>query len=313
LVTGAQGFIGSFLVKYILKNYPKTTVIGITRNSSIKNRLRLEDAWDNSRFQMVYLDFSKDNMTEYFQEVDYVFHVGAKTAVDHSILDPEPYIQSNVIGTYKLLEAARKSRTIKCFFHISTDEVYGSCSGEAFTEDSTLLPGNPYSMTKAASDMFVLGYHNTYGLPTITTRTENVYGIYQGIEKAMPTFIKQLLSGNPMTLYGDGLHQRRWIHVEDKCSALLYLLEYGKIGETYNIAGEGEMTNIQFAEKIAKVLNLPANIEFISDNKIRPGHDKRYAIDVSKLKSLGWKPIYSLDTGFEDVVNWYKNNKYWLL
>ena len=310
LVTGALGFVGSYLCKELLD--AGHSVVGIGRNSSVKNRLRLENSWDNPNFKMIYCDFSKDNVVEYLQDVDYVFHAGAKTMVDHSILDPEPYIQSNVIGTHRLLEAARKSRTIKCFFHISTDEVYGSCLGKAFTEDSTLLPGNPYSMTKAASDMFVLGYHNTYSLPTIITRTENVYGPYQGTEKAMPTFIKQLLEGKPMTLYGDGLHKRRWIHVEDKCKALLFLLNKGKIGEIYNIAGEGEMTNIQFAEKIAKVLNLPANIEFIPDDKIRPGHDQRYAIDVSKLKSLGWEPIYNLDAGFEDVVNWYKQNQFWL-
>ena len=306
LVTGALGFVGSYLCKELLDvgHY----VVGLGRNSSSKNRHRLDGVWDNPNFQMVYLDFAKDNIIQYLDDIDILFHLGAATFVDFSIRDPAPFIESNIIGTYKILEALRKSN-VKKYIQISTDEVYGSCSGEPFTEESPLKPGNPYSASKASADMIAISYHNTYGLHIVISRSENIYGIYQGKEKVIPHFIKLCLEGKPMTLYGDGSHTRRWLHLRDQCSALYTLSQKGKSGEIYNVASEEEISNLDLAKKIAKVLKVPEQIEFIED---RPGHDKRYAIDVSKLKSLGWIPKYSLDTGFEDVVNWYSKNTWWL-
>ena len=306
LVTGALGFMGSYLCKELLNIGER--VIGLNRNSSSKNYLRIDSIKHNPNFNMIYADFSKTNMTEYLDDIDIIYHCGAKSFVNFSIIDPEPFIENNIIGTYNMLEALRKSN-VKKYIQISTDEVYGSCSGEPFTEESPLKPGNPYSSSKASADMLAISYHNTYGLPIIISRSENIYGPYQGKEKVIPHFVKLCLEGKSMTLYGDGSNTRRWLHLRDQCSALYLLSQKGNNGEIYNVASEEEISNLELSKKIAKVLKVPEKIIFIED---RLGHDKRYAIDVSKLKSLGWKPKYTLDTVFEDVINWYKKNQWWL-
>lgn len=312
MVTGAFGFIGSYLTKYLLKNYEDVTVLALGRNTSQKNLRRLDDCLNHPRLKIAFVDFAKENMTEYFDGIDYCIHAGAKTFVDYSIRDPEPFIESNVIGTYNMLEGARKSKTLKKYIQVSTDEVYGPCTGEPFKENSTILPSNPYSSSKSSADSLAYSYFITYGLPVVISRTENNYGPFQGVEKVMPTFIKKILDGEPLTIYGDGTHRRRWLHVEDHCRGLLHLLGKGKVGEIYHIAGEQEITNNELAERILAIMDKPWNVTYIPDHDARPGHDKRYALDVTKLKSLGWTPEYDINKGFKETVKWYLGNQWWL-
>lgn len=314
LVTGVLGFIGSYFAKYTLRTRPDVSIIGVNRNSSQKNLARIQEIMKDPRFTLYYADFSRDPLAEIFKDVDCVFHFGAKTMVDHSIVNPQPFIESNIVGIYRILEEARRSTQLKLFLNVSTDEVYGSISEGAYKEDSCLNPSNPYSATKAAGDMLVTSYHITYGLPTIITRTENNYGPFQGTEKVMPVFVKKALANEPLPVYGDGKHRRKWLYVEDHCRALLHLLERGKRGEIYHVAGEQELENLELAKKILKLLGKPEDlIAFVPDHDIRPGHDRRYALDVQKLKSTGWKAEYSLDKGFKLAVDWYKNNQWWFL
>lgn len=314
LVTGVAGFIGSYFTKYTLKNYENVSIVGLARNSSQKNFARIQEIINHPRFRLYYADFSKDDLSEVFKEIEYVFHFGARTMVDHSITNPEPFIQSNIVGVYRMLEQARRSKTLKLFFNISTDEVYGSILKGAYKEDSRLNPSNPYSASKAAGDMLIISYHNTYDLPAIITRTENNYGPYQDVEKVVPTFVRKALADEPLPVYGDGKHIRRWLYVEDHVRALLHLMEYGQIGEIYHVAGEQELENLELAKRILKSLGKPEDlIEFVPDHDIRPGHDRRYALDVQKLKATGWKPKYSLDDGFQLAIDWYKNNQWWLV
>jgi len=313
LVTGCLGFIGSYFVKYLLENYNNITVIGINRNSNQKNLKRLESVLSDNRFTLYYADFSRDDLTDAFQDVDYVVHFGAKTFVDYSIRDPQPFIESNIVGTYRILEEARKCPTLKKYLQFSTDEVYGSILKGSYKEDSPLNPTNPYSATKATGDMLAISYYNTYNIPIVISRTENVYGPYQGKEKVVPTFVKKALSNEPLPIYGDGSHIRQWCHIEDAVRGALFLLENGRPGKIYHIAGNQELNNLDLAKKILKTLNKPKNlISFITDKDIRPGHDKRYALDSTKIRNLGWKPLWTLETGLEDVINWYKENLWWI-
>jgi dTDP-glucose 4,6-dehydratase len=313
LVTGCLGFIGSHFVRYILDNYMDIEIIGLNRNSNQKNRSRLEDAWNKKRFNMYFADFSRDNITDAFQDVDVVVHFGAKTFVDYSIRDPSPFIQSNVVGTYKILEEVRKSRSVEKYVQISTDEVYGSILEGKYKEDSRPNPTNPYAATKMGADMLVLSYHNSYGLKTIITRTENNYGEYQGAEKVFPVFVKKALQDKPLPVYGDGQHKRMWLYVEDHCSAIMHLLEHGSWGEIYHVAGEHELANIDLAKKISRLVGRPENIQLVPDHDIRPGHDRRYALDCEKIKATGWNPKWSLDKGFKKTVDWYVDNQWWFM
>jgi len=313
LVTGVLGFIGSYFAKYMINKYPDITIRGFSRNSSQANHSRLNTLRANERFQLIYGDLSDTSaVSELLDGVDVVVNFAAKTFVDHSIRDPRPFIESNIIGTYNLLEAARKYKLQK-FIQISTDEVYGSISEGAHKETDALNPGNPYSAAKAAGDMLCLSYHNTYGIPLIITRTENNYGPFQHPQKALPTFVKKALNDENLPIYGDGSNSRMWLYVEDHCSAIDTLIQKGKIGEVYHVAGEQELTNLELGKIILKTLNKPEdNIEFIDDSVIRPGHDKRYALDVSKIKSLGWEAQFPKETGIIAAIEWYQNNQWWL-
>lgn len=314
LVTGCLGFIGSYFVRYILRKYDDIEVVGLNRNSNTKNRKRLEDAWDNPRFNMYYADFAKDNITEAFQGVDVVVHFGAKTFVDYSIKDPKPFIDSNIVGTYKILEEVRRSRTANRYVQVSTDEVYGSILKGAYKEDSRPNPTNPYAATKMAADSLVLSYHNSYGIDTIITRTENNYGEYQGTEKVFPVFVGKALRNEKLPVYGDGLHRRMWLYVEDHCSAIMHLLYKGKAGEIYHVAGEEELTNIELAKKILMIVGRPDDqYKLVPDHDIRPGHDRRYALNCDKIHATGWKAKWSIDKGFKKTVDWYCNNQWWFM
>jgi len=314
LVTGCLGFIGSYFVKYLLHNYYYIEVIGLGRNSNQKNKKRLESAWNDKRFNMYYADFAKDDITDAFKDVDVVVHFGAKTFVNYSIRDPSPFIQSNIVGTYKILEEVRKSRTIEHYFQVSTDEVYGSILKGAYKEDSRPNPTNPYAASKMAADSLVLSYHHSYGINTIITRTENNYGEYQGVEKVFPVFVKKALKDELLPVYGDGLHRRMWLYVEDHCSAIMHLLDHGKSGEIYHVAGEEELTNIGLAKTILKLLGKPGDqYKLVPDHDIRPGHDRRYALNCDKIHATGWKAKWSIKDGFKKTVEWYKNNKWWFM
>lgn len=308
LVTGALGFIGSHFIRYTLENFKDILIVGFSRLSSQKNLLRVKDI--RGKFTLTYGDIAED-ISGLLENIDIVFNFAAKTFVDHSIKDPAPFIRSNIIGTYNLLEQARLYKT-PLFVQISTDEVYGSILEGAYTEEARLNPTNPYSSSKAAADMLVISYGNTYKLPYIITRTENNFGSFQHPQKVFPTFVKKALNGENLPVYGDGKHKRMWIRVEDHCSAIWHLVNNNARG-IYHIAGEQELENIELAKRILRILNLSEDrIEFVPDYNIRPGHDRRYALDVTKLKSLGWQPKYNLEIGIKEVVNWYAENKWWL-
>jgi dTDP-glucose 4,6-dehydratase len=312
VITGALGFIGSTFVRYLLENDSNSSIICIARKPDQRKTLRLEGAEQGKRCRILYRDLYKDDIYDVFDNVDAVYHLAAKTFVDHSIRDPQPFIQDNIGATFKILEALRKHDTVHRFFYISTDEVFGSIESGSYTEDSPLNPTNPYAATKAAAEMLTLSYHNTYGLPIIITRTENVYGAYQEVVKVFPVFTRKALNNEPLPVYGDGKHIRQWLYVEDKCRALHHLLEHGEVGEKYNIAGNRELMNIELAYKILDVLGKPHDmVKYIPDFNIRPGHDRRYALDSSKIRGTGWEPRWSLDEGIRATVEWYRDNQWW--
>jgi len=310
LVTGVLGFIGSHFVKYTLENKPEVYIIGFSRNSSQKNLLRLEGYLKNKNFELIFGDLTED-ISGLLENIDIVINFAAKTFVDHSIKDPKPFIKSNIFGTYDLLEQARKYKT-SLFIQISTDEVYGAILEGSYKEDSRLNPTNIYAATKAAADCLVMSYGNTYKLPYIITRTENNFGSFQHPQKVFPTFVRKALLNGKLPIYGDGLHTRQWLRVEDHCSGIWHLIENNARG-IYHIAGEQELQNLELAKRILRILDKSEDlIEFIPDFDIRPGHDRRYALDCSKLRSLGWQPKYNLENGIREVVEWYAKNQWWL-
>lgn len=313
LVTGCLGFIGSHFCRYMLNKYKDISIVGFDRYGNQKNLERIKDFSHNERFNILYGDLTISNdISGIVEDIDYIIHFAAFTFVDHSIKDPTPFIQSNIVGTFNLLEQARKYKPQK-YVQISTDEVYGAIIEGAYSENDRLNPTNIYSASKAAADMLALAYFNTYKLPIMITRTENNYGPYQHPQKAIPVFIKKALNGEPLPVYGDGKHRRMWLYVADHCRAIDFLLDYGELGQIYHVAGEQELENLELAKIILKTLGKSEDmIKFIDDHDIRPGHDRRYALDISKFKSLGWQPVYNLTEGLKETINWYKQNDWWL-
>ena len=332
LVTGARGFIGSAFVRMLCSQKEAikdklgidTTswqIVAFCRTTHdwtqhrLKNELT-EQAIQNGSLKIWNGDLNND-ISGLCEGVDIVINFAAKTFVDHSIRDPEPFMLTNVEGTLKLLEDARKHQVGK-FIQISTDEVYGSIDEGKFTEDSPIKPTNPYAATKAAADALVMAYSHTYGMKTCITRTENNYGPYQHPQKAIPVFIGKVLKGEPIPLYGDGMHVRQWLYVEDHVWALLNIikgLEDGSIntGEIFHIAGNEESTNKQLASTIHQCLSKPENVQYIDDSVIRPGHDRRYAICSNKIKSTtGWQASTDLAEGIKSTINWYQANIDWI-
>ena len=310
LVTGILGFIGSRFGELALQQGHE--VVGFGRNSDQKNLRRIESYKDNPRFKLVFGDLTGD-ISGIAENVDVIVHFAAKTFVDHSIADPAPFIQSNIFGTYNLLEQARKYKP-RLYFQISTDEVYGAILEGSYKEDARLNPTNPYAAAKAAGDALALSYFNTYKLPIIITRTENNYGPYQHPQKAIPVFVRSALQDKPLPVYGDGHHRRMWLNVEDHCWAVLHLMEHGTPGEIYHIAGEQELENIELAKIILDTLGKPHDlITFVPDHNIRPGHDRRYALDVSKLRATGWAPRHTLQEGMKKTIEWYRDNQWWFV
>lgn len=314
LITGARGFIGSQL----------TNVLGdIDVFDSVTAFIRDTNSWSEPRLnvggkvRVVKGDLNGD-ISGLCEGIDVVYNLAAKTFVDHSIRDPGPFIESNVLGTANLLEEARR-QGVQAFFQISTDEVYGQILEGAHDENSPLCPRNPYAASKAGADALVISYAHTFGMWTCVTRTENNYGPFQHVQKVMPNFINKALKGENLPVYGDGKHVRQWLHVDDHVKALVMLYMKGYLnkqvdsGEVFHVAGKQELTNLELAETLLSKLEKPLDqIEFIDDHNIRPGHDRRYALSCDKIKqAIGWMPEISLDRGISDTVNWYKDNAWW--
>lgn len=313
LVTGGAGFIGSNFIQYMLHNYPGYEIINADVLTYAGNVDNLLDVEDHPNYRFVQADITRsDDMEPLFQEkIDVVVNFAAESHVDRSIADPGIFVSTNVMGTQVLLDSSLKYGVSK-YVQISTDEVYGSL-GESglFTEETPLAPNSPYSASKAGADMLVRAYHETFGLPVNITRCSNNYGPFQFPEKLIPLMISNALHDKPMPVYGDGLHIRDWLYVEDHCSAIDRVIHQGRNGEVYNIGGNNEFTNLQIVTTLLQQLEKPESlITFVAD---RLGHDRRYAIDSSKIQNeLGWKPRYSFVEGIQHTIQWYVNNQAWL-
>ena len=311
LITGGAGFIGSNFVHYVLTHHADWRVAVLDKLTYAGNLRNLAGAMENPRFQFMQLDVCDPAVTEALKGCDAVVHFAAESHVDRSIEDGTPFVRTNVEGTWRLVEACRKPGVGR-FVHVSTDEVYGSLGHEgAFTEASPLQPTSPYAASKAASDVLVLSAVKTHGFPAIITRCTNNYGPYQFPEKFIPLMISQALAGESLPIYGDGKNIRDWIHVADHCLALDLILRTGKAGEVYNVGGGSELENIVVARKILELLGRPeSSLKFVAD---RLAHDRRYALDCSKLKNtLSWEPRWRFEDGLGDTIRWYQQNSAWL-
>ena len=309
LVTGGCGFIGSHFLRYMMKAYPDDSFICLDALTYAGNKNNIADFLNHSRVTMVEgnirdADFIDDLFTTYTPDI--VVHFAAETHVDRSITGPQVFLETNVIGTGVLLDACLR-HGIERFHHVSTDEVYGALpleGGVPFTEQSRLQPTSPYAASKASSDLLVLSYHKTYGLPVTISRCSNNYGTHQYPEKLIPLMIQRALQDALLPVYGDGLNVRDWIHVLDHCRAIDCILQKGRVGEVYNIGAREEISNIDLVKRMLDVLGKPHElITYVPD---RLGHDLRYAIDSSKLESLGWKPEYTIEETLKGIVEWYR-------
>ncbi|MFY2557695.1 dTDP-glucose 4,6-dehydratase [Corallococcus terminator] len=313
LVTGGCGFIGSNLVRYLRRERPEWTVVNLDQLTYAGNLENLSDLEGDPRHVFVRGDIGDRALVEQLlstHAIDAVLHLAAESHVDRSILGPEVFITTNVLGTQRLLEACRAWR-VKRFVMVSTDEVYGSLGPTgAFTEASPLQPSSPYSASKTSSDLVALAYHHTFGMDVVVTRCSNNYGRYQFPEKLIPLMVVNALHDKPLPVYGDGANVRDWLHVEDHCQALLRALEQGRAGEVYNIGGGAERRNIDIVKAILGLVGKPESlIQYVKD---RPGHDRRYAIDPSKVRAeLGWTPAHTFEQGLAETVRWYVDHPAW--
>jgi dTDP-glucose 4,6-dehydratase len=313
LVTGGCGFIGSNLVHFLRAKRPDWTVVTLDKLTYAGNLENLKALEGDRRHVFVKGDIcSRETLEQVFSAhgIEAVFHLAAESHVDRSILGPEVFVQTNVLGTQLLLEASKNGK-VRRFVMVSTDEVYGSLGASgAFTESSPLQPSSPYSASKAAADLIALAYGHTYGLDVVVTRCSNNYGRYQFPEKLIPLMVVNALHDKPLPVYGDGGNVRDWLHVEDHCDALLSVLERGRSGEVYNIGGCAERKNIDLVRGLLKLLGKDENlIRFVAD---RPGHDRRYAIDPGKIrKELGWTPAHTFEHGLAETVGWYVDHASW--
>ncbi|MDE5068141.1 MAG: dTDP-glucose 4,6-dehydratase [Trichodesmium sp. St16_bin4-tuft] len=332
LITGGAGFIGSNFTHYWCQTYPNHRVVVLDALTYAGNKETLADLQDRSNFRFVQGDICDRSLVNSLlqeEDIDTVAHLAAESHVDRSILGPAAFVQTNVVGTFTLLEAFRSHyQTLaqnpdrKCIFlHVSTDEVYGSLSPQelAFTETTPYSPNSPYSASKAGSDHFARAYYHTYGVPTIITNCSNNYGPYHFPEKLIPLMCINILLGKELPVYGDGQNIRDWLYVIDHCRALDTVIHKGKPGQTYNVGGNNEVKNINLVQMLCQIMdelanNLPVKpceklITFVKD---RPGHDRRYAIDATKIKTeLGWQPSVTVEEGLRQTVKWFLNNRDW--
>jgi dTDP-glucose 4,6-dehydratase len=311
LVTGGLGFIGSNFIRYILSRYPECALVNLDLMTYAGNPANLKDIEDDPRYSFVRGDIcDRECVTDVLErhQVDTIIHFAAESHVDRSISDAPVFVRTNVLGTHVLLEAAR-IQGIRRFIHVSTDEVYGSIPVGSFTETDGLNPSSPYSASKAGSDLLARSYYLTYGLPVIVTRCTNNFGPYQYPEKLIPLFVTNLFEGRTVPVYGTGRNVREWIYVIDHCRAIDCILTRGKPGEIYNIGSGNELTNLEITHRLLELTGRDTSqITFVQD---RPGHDWRYSLDASKLRSMGWTPEYDFEAGLRETVAWYRENGWW--
>lgn len=316
LVTGGAGFIGGNFVHYMVEKYPEDEIINLDLLTYAGNLETLKSVEDKKNYRFIKGDIAdRTFIFELFEKekFDYVINFAAESHVDRSILDPSIFVQTNVQGTVVLMDACRQYG-VKRFHQVSTDEVYGDLPLDRpdlfFTEQTILRPSSPYSSSKASADFFVQAYHRTYGMDVTISRCSNNYGPYQFPEKLIPLMISRGLAEDKLPVYGTGENVRDWLHVKDHCIAIDLIVRHGKAGEVYNVGGHNERTNLEVVKTILKVLGKSEDlIEYVTD---RLGHDKRYAIDPRKIEQeLGWKPIYTFDTGIRETIEWYLNHKEW--
>lgn len=312
LITGGAGFIGSCFVRYMLKNHPDYKIINLDALTYAGNLDNLKDIETNPNYSFVHGNICDKQLVDaLMSQVDACVNFAAESHVDRSITGPEIFIQTNVGGTLNLLEMAKKHK-ISRYLQVSTDEVYGTLGKTGyFTETTPLAPNSPYSASKASADMLVRAYYETYKMPVLTTRCSNNYGPYQFPEKLIPLFISNLLKGEKVPVYGDGMNIRDWLYVYDHCSAIDTVLHKGRLGEVYNIGGNNEKANIEITKLLIKELGRDeSSIKYVED---RLGHDRRYAIDSSKIqKELGWHPSVTFEEGIKITIDWYLNNQDWI-
>ena len=313
LVTGGAGFIGSNFIRYMLKKYNDVKIINLDKLTYAGNLENLKDVENNPNYIFVKGDITNAELVEFVVQnysVDVIINFAAESHVDRSILGPSAFVKTNVIGTQVLLDVARKF-DLELFIQISTDEVYGSLGPEGkFTEQTPLLPNSPYAASKASADLICRAYFKTYKLPVIITRCSNNFGPYQFPEKLIPLMIINAINDKPLPVYGDGGNVRDWIYVVDHCRAIDLVLQKGKPGEIYNIGGGNERKNIDVVNLILEKLGKPKNlIKFVKD---RPAHDRRYAMDWSKIKrELGWEPEFEFENALDETIKWYLENQEW--
>lgn len=313
LVTGGAGFIGSNFVHYMLNKYPEYKIVNYDLLTYAGNLENLKDIQENPQYVFIKGDIRNYQLVDYIvksHHIDVIVNFAAESHVDRSISDPNIFVKTNVLGTQVLLDVA-KANNIQKYVQISTDEVYGSLGDTGyFTEETPLAPNSPYSASKASADLLVRAYRETYGLNVNITRCSNNYGPYHFPEKLIPLIITNALEGKELPIYGDGQHIRDWLHVEDHCTAIDLVIHKGKPGEVYNIGGHNERTNNEIVHLIVEKLGVSKSlIKYVND---RPGHDRRYAIDSTKIMTeLGWKPQYTFERGIEETIQWYINNRDW--
>jgi dTDP-glucose 4,6-dehydratase len=322
LVTGGAGFIGSNLVRYLLEEHEDVEVVNLDLLTYAGNQDNLAGVDEDPRYRFVHGDICDASLVAgLMREVDAVLHLAAESHVDRSIDDDAPFVRTNVTGTHTLLSAALAAPDAPRFVQVSTDEVYGElpwsdptdpdADAPRFTESTPLAPRSPYSATKASADMLALAYHRTHGLDVVVTRCSNNYGPYQFPEKLIPLMVSNVMAGEPLPVYGDGLNVRDWIHVGDHCRGLDVVLREGRTGEVYNLGGDAERTNLQVVTAILEHTGADADlVTYVED---RLGHDRRYAVDSSKAKAeLSWKPRVAFEEGLAQTIEWYGQNGEWL-
>jgi dTDP-glucose 4,6-dehydratase len=310
LVTGGAGFIGSNFIHYLAAHHPDWRIINLDKLTYAGNLENLRGVEDRPNYRFVHGDIAdRQCVAPLVAESDYVVNFAAETHVDRSIHDAGDFIRTDVYGTFVLLEAFRASDRARRFVQISTDEVYGAIETGSARETDPIAPRNPYSASKAGADRLAYSYFVTYEVPVIVTRASNNYGPRQYPEKVIPLFVTNALEDKPLPLYGDGLQVRDWLHVEDHCRALDLVLHHGVPGEVYNVGGGYELENLELTRRVLRILGKPESL--VTRVADRPGHDRRYSLDTTKLRALGWSPSVPFDEGLRATVDWYRGNLGW--
>lgn len=310
LITGGAGFMGSNFIRHLLNSYPEYEVLNFDKLTYAGNLANLQDVEDNPRYSFMKGDIADEVAVAraFEQGIDYVINFAAETHVDRSILGPKGFILTDVLGTYTLLEEAKKCG-IKRYIQISTDEVFGSTEDGEFSETTAFEPNSPYSASKAGGDHLARAYFKTYQVPTIVTHSCNFYGPYQYPEKLIPLFVTNLIEGKKIPVYGDGLAVREWIYVPDYCRAIDAIIHHGEIGEVYNIGSGERKTNLEVTKLVLELMGKDeSSIEYVKD---RPGHDRRYAVNSTKLRGLGWSPEHKFEQALKETIEWYQTHQDW--